>query len=349
MGCVRRARRAREQRGHPAGVPRDEALPRRGRAPGARELPVAGRDDAGRAPTHVGARSGTIVNVGSVGGRLGIGRETAYSGAKFALTGWTEALALDLWDTPDHGEAGDARCGRHRDLDASRRRAHRLRRRQGVARRGRRRDRPVPRRRPLRDLPAGEPADGRDHPRQGQRRRRLPARHRRVGGVAESGSGRPTFDVGVGAGPGWPRQGSRLGCGRCGGSSGSERRSRAGGLRSLQRRRHGQARLVVHGRLRAQRARQQPALGRVQGHPGGDGLLRQAVRAHQRHHVGRPEERDRAGRQQGGRGAQQQGRARRQEAGRRHDAQLHGQGRQDRPHRRGPGNQAAEDDFWGKA
>jgi short-subunit dehydrogenase len=44
--------------------------------------------------------SGTIVNVGSVGGRLGIGRETAYSGAKFALTGWTEALALDLWDTP---------------------------------------------------------------------------------------------------------------------------------------------------------------------------------------------------------------------------------------------------------
>ncbi len=43
--------------------------------------------------------SGTIVNVGSVGGRLGIGRETAYSGAKFALSGWSEALALDLWET----------------------------------------------------------------------------------------------------------------------------------------------------------------------------------------------------------------------------------------------------------
>jgi short-subunit dehydrogenase len=43
--------------------------------------------------------SGTIVNVGSVGGRLGIARETAYTGAKFALTGWTEALALDLWNT----------------------------------------------------------------------------------------------------------------------------------------------------------------------------------------------------------------------------------------------------------
>ena len=43
--------------------------------------------------------SGTIVNVGSVGGRLGIAREAAYTGAKFALTGWSEALALDLWDT----------------------------------------------------------------------------------------------------------------------------------------------------------------------------------------------------------------------------------------------------------
>jgi short-subunit dehydrogenase len=43
--------------------------------------------------------SGTIVNVGSVGGRLGISRETAYTGAKFALTGWSEALALDLWGT----------------------------------------------------------------------------------------------------------------------------------------------------------------------------------------------------------------------------------------------------------
>jgi short-subunit dehydrogenase len=43
--------------------------------------------------------SGTIVNVGSVGGRLGISREAAYTASKFALTGWSEALALDLWGT----------------------------------------------------------------------------------------------------------------------------------------------------------------------------------------------------------------------------------------------------------
>jgi len=43
---------------------------------------------------------GTIVNVSSLGGRLGILREAAYCASKFALCGWSEALALDLWDTP---------------------------------------------------------------------------------------------------------------------------------------------------------------------------------------------------------------------------------------------------------
>jgi short-subunit dehydrogenase len=42
---------------------------------------------------------GMIVNVSSMGGRLGIPHETAYCAAKFALCGWSEALALDLWDT----------------------------------------------------------------------------------------------------------------------------------------------------------------------------------------------------------------------------------------------------------
>jgi len=40
--------------------------------------------------------SGTIVNVSSLGGRLGITAEAAYSGSKFALCGWSESLAIDL-------------------------------------------------------------------------------------------------------------------------------------------------------------------------------------------------------------------------------------------------------------
>ena len=44
--------------------------------------------------------TGTIVNVSSLGGRLGIPRESAYCASKFALCGWSESLALDLWHTP---------------------------------------------------------------------------------------------------------------------------------------------------------------------------------------------------------------------------------------------------------
>lgn len=43
---------------------------------------------------------GTVVNVSSLGGRLGISHEAAYCASKFGLCGWSEALALDLWDTP---------------------------------------------------------------------------------------------------------------------------------------------------------------------------------------------------------------------------------------------------------
>ena len=39
---------------------------------------------------------GTIVNVSSLGGRLGITSEAAYSGSKFALAGWSESMAIDL-------------------------------------------------------------------------------------------------------------------------------------------------------------------------------------------------------------------------------------------------------------
>lgn len=47
-------------------------------------------------PRMVERGSGTIVNVSSLGGRLGIATEAAYSASKFALAGWSEALAADL-------------------------------------------------------------------------------------------------------------------------------------------------------------------------------------------------------------------------------------------------------------
>jgi short-subunit dehydrogenase len=40
--------------------------------------------------------SGEIVNVSSLGGRLGIVHEAAYCAAKFALCGWSEVMAIDL-------------------------------------------------------------------------------------------------------------------------------------------------------------------------------------------------------------------------------------------------------------
>jgi short-subunit dehydrogenase len=50
---------------------------------------------------HMLARgAGTVVNVSSLGGRLGIPHESAYCASKFALCGWSESLALDLWHTP---------------------------------------------------------------------------------------------------------------------------------------------------------------------------------------------------------------------------------------------------------
>jgi NAD(P)-dependent dehydrogenase (short-subunit alcohol dehydrogenase family) len=50
-------------------------------------------------PRMLARRTGTIVNVSSVGGRLGIIHEAAYSASKFALCGWSESMAVDLHGT----------------------------------------------------------------------------------------------------------------------------------------------------------------------------------------------------------------------------------------------------------
>jgi short-subunit dehydrogenase len=55
-------------------------------------------------PRMLARGRGAIVNVASMGGRVGISREAAYSASKFALTGWSESLAIDL-----HGTGIDVR------------------------------------------------------------------------------------------------------------------------------------------------------------------------------------------------------------------------------------------------
>lgn len=47
-------------------------------------------------PSMLERKRGTIVNVGSMAGRIGVPTEAAYSASKFAIGGWTEACALDL-------------------------------------------------------------------------------------------------------------------------------------------------------------------------------------------------------------------------------------------------------------
>ncbi len=50
-------------------------------------------------PRMLDRDAGVIVNVGSMGARVGIAAESAYCASKFALAGWSEAAAADLWKT----------------------------------------------------------------------------------------------------------------------------------------------------------------------------------------------------------------------------------------------------------
>ena len=50
-------------------------------------------------PSMLERDHGMVVNVSSFGGRAGIPAEAAYCASKFALAGWSESMALDLWHT----------------------------------------------------------------------------------------------------------------------------------------------------------------------------------------------------------------------------------------------------------
>jgi short-subunit dehydrogenase len=47
-------------------------------------------------PRWLERRSGVVVNVASLGGRIGIAQEASYCASKFALCGWSEVMAIDL-------------------------------------------------------------------------------------------------------------------------------------------------------------------------------------------------------------------------------------------------------------
>ncbi|MEP6625555.1 MAG: SDR family NAD(P)-dependent oxidoreductase [Acidimicrobiia bacterium] len=50
-------------------------------------------------PSMIERGSGLVVNVSSMGGRLGIAHEAAYCASKFAMSGWSESARIDLDDT----------------------------------------------------------------------------------------------------------------------------------------------------------------------------------------------------------------------------------------------------------
>ena len=50
-------------------------------------------------PAMIERGSGLIVNVSSMGGRLGIAHEAAYCASKFAMSGWSESARIDLEGT----------------------------------------------------------------------------------------------------------------------------------------------------------------------------------------------------------------------------------------------------------
>jgi short-subunit dehydrogenase len=50
-------------------------------------------------PKWLARDHGMVVNVSSFGGRAGILHEAAYCASKFALCGWSESMAMDLWRT----------------------------------------------------------------------------------------------------------------------------------------------------------------------------------------------------------------------------------------------------------
>jgi short-subunit dehydrogenase len=104
------AERAAEALGHLDVIVHNAGMPKRRRVA---ELTTAEIDEAMALNFHTPVQMtlatlpgmlergrGCHAYVSSLGGRLGIAREAAYCATKFALAGWAEAMAIDLWDRP---------------------------------------------------------------------------------------------------------------------------------------------------------------------------------------------------------------------------------------------------------
>ena len=84
-------------------------------------------------PGMLQRRAGMVVNVASVGGRMGIAHEAAYCASKFALSGWSEVMAIDLAGTGVDVRLIQPGPDRHGHLGPPRRAACRVRRAEGAA------------------------------------------------------------------------------------------------------------------------------------------------------------------------------------------------------------------------
>ena len=88
----------------------------------ARQLPLAHPADHGPAAPDAGPGSGTIVNVSSIAAKLSAPGEAAYDASKAALTAFSEAMAVDLWDDRHQADGRLPRRDRHGALQPARQR-----------------------------------------------------------------------------------------------------------------------------------------------------------------------------------------------------------------------------------
>ena len=123
--AFRSRRRARQQRRDREAQARADPDRRRPRHDDAHQLHSPIRMAMALLPSMIERGSGLIVNVSSMGGRLGIAHEAAYSASKFAMCGWSESARMDLDGTGVKVKLVLPGPDRDRDLGAPTRRTPR--------------------------------------------------------------------------------------------------------------------------------------------------------------------------------------------------------------------------------